>query len=75
MGGADPVVILKVATVIERLSGSKFAFLADDGVSPGPALREILGRLAQSIVASASSSSPQLVAPTNIPGVIQLMPI
>ena len=50
---ADAEVILKIATPIKRLNNRRFAYLAEEGTAPAAALKEIIGRLAQTIVNSA----------------------
>jgi uncharacterized protein YegL len=56
VAGADPMVVGKVGTV--------GAFVQDQHGNPATALKEILRSLTNSIVASSSSSSPQLVVPS-----------
>lgn len=71
---AEETVILEVATEVNRM-GHKFAWMAEDGTDPGIALREIIGRLAQTIVASAHQTDGDkvtLIPPIEIPGVRQI---
>ncbi len=67
--GATAQTILDVATAYK---GKKHAFLAEKNADPGPALREIIKSLADSMVTSARSSTPTLVVPTNIKNIIEL---
>jgi uncharacterized protein YegL len=48
------------------------AFIAEQGVNPGNALKEIVRALTNSIVQSSSSSTPTLVIPPAPDGVISL---
>lgn len=75
VGSADRGVILDIATGSTKLGIPKFAFLADEGISPGPALKEIIGKLAGTIVSSSRAESPQLVPPTDIQGVTNIAAI
>ena len=58
--GANPAVIGKI--------GTKAAFIANQGVDPGNALKEILKSLTNTIVNSSSSSSPTLMVQQAPPG-------
>lgn len=69
VAGATAATILDVAT---GYRGKKHAYLAAQGANPGTALREIIKSLTNSIVASSRSTTPSLVPPTNVPGVIEL---
>ena len=60
VAGANPAVIGKI--------GTKAAFIANNGVDPGNALKEILKSLTNTIVNSSSSSVPTLVVPSAPPG-------
>ena len=60
MAGANPAVIGKI--------GTKAAFIANQGVDPGNALKEILKSLTNTIVNSRSSSSPTLMVQQAPPG-------
>lgn len=60
VAGANPAVIGKV--------GTKAAFIANQGVDPGNALKEILKSLTNTIVNSSSSSSPTLIVQQAPPG-------
>ena len=64
VGDADATVMAKV--------GTKACYIADHGVSPGAALKEILRSLTNSIVGTASSATahtaPQLLLPPPPPG-------
>ena len=55
-----------------RRVGSLKAFMAADGVSAGPALASIMMSIGQTVVASVSRSSGQIVLPPPPPGVIDL---
>lgn len=66
---ADEKTTREIATPVNRLNDRRFAYLAEEGTEPGPALREILRKLAQTIVTSSSSEKRQLIPPTDIPGV------
>ncbi len=57
------------ATTIEEV-GTIAAFLAETGIDPGNALKEILRALTNSIVQSAGSSTPTLVVPPAPDGTI-----
>lgn len=61
---ADPATIAEVGTTA--------AFLAQQGINPGNALKEIMRSLTNSIVQSAGSSSPTLVVPPAPDGTIAL---
>jgi len=52
--------------------GTIAAMVMEQGVSAGTALKEVIGGIANSIVASASSSTPTLVIPEDIEGMISL---
>jgi uncharacterized protein YegL len=60
VAGANPAVIGKI--------GTKAAFIANQGVDPGNALKEILKSLTNTIVNSSSSSSPTLMVQQAPPG-------
>ncbi len=60
VAGANPTVIGKI--------GTKAAFIANQGVDPGNALKEILKSLTNTIVNSSSSSSPTLIVQQAPPG-------
>jgi len=76
VNGAVGDTIKDVATEIRRGGQAKrYAWLADDSVEPGAVVREMIGKLAQTIVASGRSQTPQLAPPTSIPGLIDLDPI
>ena len=60
VAGANPAVIGKI--------GTKAAFIANQGVDPGNALKEILKSLTNTIVNSSSSSSPTLIVQQAPPG-------
>ena len=60
VAGANPAVIGKI--------GTKAAFIANQGVEPGNALKEILKSLTNTIVNSSSSSSPTLIVQQAPPG-------
>ena len=60
VAGANPAVIGKI--------GTKAAFIANQGVDPGNALKEILKSLTNTIVNSSSSSSPTLMVQHAPPG-------
>ena len=60
VAGANPTVIGKI--------GTKAAFIANQGVDPGNALKEILKSLTNTIVNSSSSSSPTLMVQQAPPG-------
>ena len=60
VAGANPAVIGKI--------GTKAAFIANQGVDPGNALKEILKSLTNTIVNSRSSSSPTLMVQQAPPG-------
>ena len=60
VAGANAAVIGKI--------GTKAAFIANHGVDPGNALKEILKSLTNTIVNSSSSSTPTLVVPSAPPG-------
>jgi uncharacterized protein YegL len=60
VAGANAAVIGKI--------GTKAAFIANNGVDPGNALKEILKSLTNTIVNSSSSSTPTLVVPSAPPG-------
>ena len=62
VAGATAATIGKVGTVQ--------AFLAEQNVDPGKALKEILRSLTNSIVSSSSSSEPALVVPPPPPGTV-----
>lgn len=73
VGAADEAIIRSLATpAAARPQG--YAYVAADGVSPGPALREIMTRLIGSIVASTSAATPMLIPPKSddLDGVILL---
>ena len=59
------------AEVIREI-GTKGAFLAEAGINPGSALREIMRSLTKSIVSSSNQSTPTLVLPEAPEGVIAL---
>ncbi len=59
------------ATTIAEV-GTTAAFLAQTGIDPGNALKEIMRSLTNSIVESASSSTPTLVVPPAPDGTIAL---
>ena len=61
---ANQITIKAVATIA--------AMVMEHGVSAGTALKEVIGGIANSIVASASSSTPTLVIPEDIEGMISL---
>lgn len=60
VAGANPAVIGKI--------GTKAAFIANQGVDPGNALKEILKSLTNTIVNSSSSSTPTLIVQQAPPG-------
>ena len=62
--GSEPSTIGRVATI----KGA--AFIADRGINPGAALKEIMRSLTQSIVSSTGAAKPQLVVPPPPDGTI-----
>ena len=62
--GAEPSTIKSIATIA--------AFIAEQGVNPGAALKEIMRSLTQSIVASTGAATPQLVVPPPPDGTIAI---
>ena len=60
--GADPSIIKEVSTPITVGKGSKesFAFLAQQGIDPGPALTEIMKFITGTIVSSAHQDNPSV---------------
>lgn len=65
VAGADPAVIKEVSTPL-TVGGPKkesFAFLADHGIDPGPALKEIMKFITQTIVTSAKQDQPTMTMP------------
>jgi len=62
VAGAEPSVIKEVSTPTSVGEGKKqsFAFLAQDGVNPGDALREIMKFITSSIVGSARQDNPTM---------------
>lgn len=73
VGDARANVISALATATAtRPQG--WAYMAAEGVSPGPALREIMNRLIGSIVASTTAPTPMLIPPSthDLEGVILL---
>jgi uncharacterized protein YegL len=62
VAGADPSIIKEVSTPITVGAGKKqsFAFLAEVGVDPGPALSEIMKFITGTIVSSAKQDNPTL---------------
>lgn len=75
--GAVANTIRDVATEIHRPPSppKRHAWLADDSIQAGAAVREVIHTLTRTIVNSGRSINPQLVPPTSIPGVIDLDPI
>ena len=62
VSGAEPSVIKEVSTPLTVGEGKKesFAFLAQDGVNPGHALREIMKFITGTIVSSARQDQPTM---------------
>jgi uncharacterized protein YegL len=62
VAGAEPSVIKEVSTPLTVGAGKKqsFAFLAQDGVNPGSALREIMKFITGTIIASARQDQPTM---------------
>ncbi len=65
VAGADPAVIKEVSTPLTVGASKKesFAFLADHGIDPGPALKEIMKFITQTIVTSAKQDQPEIPIP------------
>ena len=59
VAGAVRDVIHAVATDVSR-SGKRYAYLAEDGTNPGPALQEIMKFVTGSVVSSARSNTPTI---------------
>jgi uncharacterized protein YegL len=61
VAGADPSVIKEVSTPLTfGVDKQSFAFLAQDGVNPGSALREIMKFITGTIIASARQDQPTM---------------
>lgn len=80
VGEAKGEVIKAVASDVDRAKGTRFAYIAAEGVSPGPALAEIMHFITGTIVGSArksevvipqipESSGVMLIDPLPIPNV------
>jgi uncharacterized protein YegL len=65
VSGADAAVIKEISTPLTVGGGKKdsFAFLAEAGVDPGPALKEIMRFITQTIVTSAKQNQPEMAVP------------
>jgi uncharacterized protein YegL len=71
VAGAQADVIREVATPVDRAGRKKFAWKADDGTNPGPALTEIFKFITGTVVTSAGANEPTIVE-MDIPGVMKL---
>ena len=58
--------------ILELGSENVAAFIAEQGVNPGAALKEIMRSLTQSIVSSTGAATPQLVVPPPPDGTIAI---
>jgi uncharacterized protein YegL len=65
VAGADPAVIKEVSTPLTVGGGKKdsFAFLAAHGIDPGPALKEIIKFITNTIIVSARQNQPTVTMP------------
>jgi len=71
VAGAQADVIRDVATPVDRAGKKKFAWKADDGTNPGPALTEIFKFTTPDCYVSLPSHEPMIVE-MDIPGVVTL---
>lgn len=69
VAGAVKDVIHAVATEISQGNAKRYAYLAEEGTSPGPALKEILQFVTGSVVSSARENTPT-IPQAQIPGVM-----
>ncbi len=69
--GANPDIIKQVATHVNRAGGKPFAWMAESGISAGPAITEIFKFITGTIISSGNAAEPVIIE-ADIPGVMKL---
>ena len=69
--GANPDIIKQVATHVNKAGGKPFAWMAESGISAGPAITEIFKFITGTIISSGNAAEPVIIE-ADIPGVMKL---